>query len=675
MRLQLIDKEGAADLASAVGTAGDAFDIAVSEDLCFGPGCWISLGRVLLRPGGEVSTLEQPYSRSCAVRYGGFEWYLPTVEDLSQQIQTTLTDLKDEYRTGVTKFFLQGLQDVLRRCLLLFPVFDASSFARMPLVQPTTVVPDTSAVQQGALDFVCRFLTPHARVKVPAIVHMEIVEQSDNYLKKIRWNSEAWESKQIRSKSHPNAKLKLNYRHKALDRHLLSQGGQRTLLRIELHSDVEIERGDLGADPLRGIVHPGSDSEDKALGLTSVTKSFADRLILETARRVQTAVRPGHPLLLLTSDQGMARMAMAEGMDVLYFHARSTPKFCGRTLTGALFHPFTKGLFVVSLIDVLWELAVAFGAVRLENRHSGASLELWGLGGSDEVTWQPLHARDDLLWGTSLIPAVAAAKEAVASDDQLTGTMPSATTEAPAASPQSLPLTGAYIFSPNKMLRLIGLLVARRRISKEELRHLLELQSLGGYREFENFLKSGRLVDTDEEFVSAKPELDAFWSSLRRGDMTGILAGLLRVPSFKALHDYIIAARRVPTQDSGLPISRKALPIYLRIGEAASAWLVVTEQGIAATDSRPSTEDFALIAVNTYEALRNEAGTDWVLTGAWLERLALQHAIHPVTAREATRTAMAEGKLRVYAEGSTPDTRFEKHTVTVLKSTGEALSL
>ncbi|NJO14997.1 MAG: hypothetical protein HC877_04390 [Thioploca sp.] len=79
-----------------------------------------------------------------------------------------------------------------------------------------------------------------------------------------------------------------------------------------------MERGDFGADPLRGVVTPSSDPEDKALGLQQITRSFADRLIVETARRVQTQVRPDHPLALLTSDQGMARMAMAEGIEVFF---------------------------------------------------------------------------------------------------------------------------------------------------------------------------------------------------------------------------------------------------------------------------------------------------------------------------------------------------------------------
>ena len=56
------------------------------------------------------------------------------------------------------------------------PLFDPQALAAMPFRRPTTVVSDTSGVIQGGLGFVSRYLHPVARVRVPAVVQMEIVK-------------------------------------------------------------------------------------------------------------------------------------------------------------------------------------------------------------------------------------------------------------------------------------------------------------------------------------------------------------------------------------------------------------------------------------------------------------------------------------------------------------------
>ena len=85
----------------------------------------------------------------------------------------------------------------------------------MPFRRSTTIVADTSGALQGGLDFVARHLHPAARVKVPAIVQMEIVNFADRFL-----------SGRRATRTRPTDLL--------ID-HLLSQGGQRVLLRLELH--------------------------------------------------------------------------------------------------------------------------------------------------------------------------------------------------------------------------------------------------------------------------------------------------------------------------------------------------------------------------------------------------------------------------------------------------------
>ena len=138
---------------------------------------------------------------------------------------------------------------------------------------------------------------------------------------------------------------------------------------------------------------------DRALHLTGIVKGLADRWIVETARSLRAQVRPSHPLILVTSDQGMARMAMAEGLDVFFFQSRNTPDPTGKVLTGTNFHPFKSEFYTVSLTTVLWELAVSFGGVKILDSNRTSYLELWALGGPEKLTWHPLHAKDDLIWG------------------------------------------------------------------------------------------------------------------------------------------------------------------------------------------------------------------------------------------------------------------------------------
>jgi hypothetical protein len=71
--------------------------------------------------------------------------------------------------------------------------------------------------------------------------------------------------------------------------------------------------------------------------------------------------------------------------------------------------------------------------------------------------------------------------------------------------------------------------------------------------------------------------------------------------------------------------------------------------------------------LESYEFLRTQEKTEWVLTGQWLEALVIRHAIHPITTRSLVATVKTENLLRVYVEGSTPETRFERHFMWMLQ--------
>ncbi|MDJ0619147.1 MAG: hypothetical protein QNJ63_20800 [Calothrix sp. MO_192.B10] len=655
MELELLNKEKALEFIAQIGKQGEPFEISLGEDICFGNGKWVNVGTISLQPGKKFSDTETQYDEFCAAKFGGFEWQLPTSKDLDDNISDSLQE-PEKHKQRVQKAFRQGLQDVIRRTLLLLPIFDVDTISRIPLRKPMTIVPDTSAVHQGGLDFACRFLTPWARIKVPAIVHMEIINQVDNYFK-------ARQDGQKKKKPIPAA----------LQQHLLSQGGQRTLLRIELHSDTEIERGDLGADPLRGIVTPSSDPEDKALGLQNITRSFADRLIVETARHFQTQVRPSHPLALLTSDQGMARMAMAEGIDVLFFQARSVPKFEDKTLTGTLFHPFKQQLYTVPLTDVLWELAVSFGCLRLHNRESDASLELYGIASSEEVTWQPLHSKDDLLWGkfdTGGATLADSTKPDTSSNSQSNPKASQKQSISATAQKKEPPIKG-YEFSPDKMFLLIKNLVETGNLTNEQAQEKIGLKHQGSYSQYKNFLRSGSLVEERDRTIISTESLEQLWQSLLHEKPLDLLNHLRKIPSFKAVYQYVNQSRTVKAENSTFPIKDKYKSAYIRLGEAACAWLNIQDKGIVATDNIPDLTDFATLAVDVYKFIRSQEETEWILTGRWLEELALQHAIHPILARKLLQEVQSQKLLNVYVEGSTPDTRFEQHDLSILKTSDE----
>jgi hypothetical protein len=650
MKLKLFSKEDALKCIAQIGKNGEPFEISLGEDICFGHGKWVNVGTITLQPGGQYIENETRYDEYCAAKFGGFEWQILSLEKLNNNITEALDNVENKDRVQkdkdrVQKAFREGLQDVLRRTLLLLPIFDVETIGKIPLQKPITIVTDTSAIHQGGLDFICRFLSPWAKIKVPAIVHMEIINQVDRYFATRR---------ESQKKKKPVAA--------ALREHILSQGGQRTLLRLEF-SDAEIERGDLGADPLRGIVTPSSDPEDGNLKLQEIVRSFADRLILETARRFQTQVRPDHALALLTSDQGLARMTMAEGMDVFFFESRSFPKFDSRKLTGSLFHPFSQKIYTVPLTDVLWELAVSFGCLRLQNYNTNESLELWGIP-SGEYTWQPLHVKDDLLWGifnsgtssTTTDNTSIALSTDIESQDQ-TDAVSSQNIEA---------ITKTYAFSPDQMFLLMKMLLDKGELTNQEAQEKLGLTHQSRYNLYKNFLHSGKFVELNDNKILYTELLKFLWESILNEDSIKILYYLKKIPSFDAICNYVNENRSV--EYSTLPISNKAKPTYIKLGEAACAWLNIQNQKIVATNNIPELLDFANLAVEVYKSIRSQEDTEWILTGRWLEELAIKYAVHPILARKLVKEAQEQNVVNVYAEGSTPDTRFEQHDLWIIKT-------
>ncbi len=255
---------------------------------------------------------------------------------------------------------LDAIAAIPLRIGLQHPQFDPNALENMPFRKSTTVVVDTSGAMQGGLDFVAKYLHPAARVKIPAIVQMEIINFAERFLSNRR-------------------AAKTRHADILID-HLMSQGGQRVLLRLELQAETEIERTFLLGDPIRSAFQKEEEPELRELNLSVPIRSYVDRLVIESARQHQAHANPGHRVQLLTSDQGLARMALSEGIAPLYFNAVSADRVFGRVLTGNILDPFTGRMREHPISSLLWEISTAFGNVRLKSPDGAIALTVTAIG-------------------------------------------------------------------------------------------------------------------------------------------------------------------------------------------------------------------------------------------------------------------------------------------------------
>lgn len=640
---------------------GLASSIEVCEDVCFA-GKWLEIGNIILYPGQPEPTDTNPYHPvRLAITLGSYAWKIPALGDLLQDALDLMVASPDQEGKEKEKIkdktlrALEGIVCAAARCGLIHPLFDADSLTDMPFRRATTVVADTSSVLHGALDFVVRFLYPMARVKIPAIVHMEILNLADRYL--------------IQRRS------KKNNKGSVLFDHVNSQGGQRVLLRLELQTDAEIERPRLGADPLRGIFD--TDREHQNLNLHIVQRSFADRLILETAIHHRERLSPDHPIVLLTADQGLARMTLGEGMQPLFFYKDHSLEYFGSTLSGTSFRPFwdsyrSERLYYTSLTELLWEFAVTFGSARLNHKQSGATFEVCALGG--ENTWNPYHAKDDLLWvrwdkisfpvDQELNPTEECSikYEIKPEAGDIRSPKKKAKSDAKRQAGEKV-LKGSYRFSLPTMLTLIGTFHSKTTLSDEQGMLLLNFTHLSHYSKYKNFLLAGGFIKYKEDYCEKTEYLDKLFESINQLDYARVNELLLRVMSFAAFIESLSINIGVTTETNTV-VTPSVFPTYRALSEICCAGLLIYNEGLYATPSDPPLDEFAKKAVQAYNSLSK--GEKYILTGSWLEALARVYGIHPVKAKERLSEAQHAGYLERYTEGSTPETQYEGHVMNYL---------
>ena len=597
---------------------------------------WLNLGVLhfpdLLKGFGD---LEEEEAWANLVKLGAFEWHVADHKVTKAELKNSLCSEaeKENFHLGT---LTRDISCIAVRTGLLLPTFDPAALDEMPYRRSMTIISDTSGVVQGGLDFVACHLSPAARIKVPSIVHMELVGAAENYF-----------SLRRATKTKNAAR-----RRKELVEHLKSQGGQRSLLRLELHQSTEVERTFLLGDPLRAAFETDNSGELSGLNISLPIRSYADRLILEAARQHQAHSGPGHEVRLLTSDQGLARMALAEGIRPLYFETIRAERFFGTCLTGRTFDPFRGAVQGVSLATVLWEFATAFGSARLEGKQTGS--EFWVSALGEDMSWSPYHSLEDLLWcrRTTGVSNVATKMAQTKGEDQ---------GGAEAKRPK---WTTTYRrFDVSKLLRLVCKLDDAQQMDKDGVVQIVQTKHVRGFQEYEQFLLSGGFISESGGIWTAKPPLMEMSAALRNENVETIRSLLGTTPSFSDFMGMLGNAGLGQPLDT--KFAGRSSSTYRTLGEIVQVCAAVRGKGIYSTATVPDAEGFAMIAVERFRQL--DEGDGLVSTGKWLETLVEEDGIHPEVARKLLDEARQMRLLRRSTEGSTMQMRFTTHIVHVLR--------
>lgn len=684
-----------ADDALARFFANDAVArVRVCEQAAFRDAGWLDLGAIELFVADQTRR-----DLTASVRQGGFAWRVPPKDDVAARLRDLLCfdgitgPKKQKEAEGRLAFILNSIASIGVRTGLIWPRFDARSLGEMPFRRPTTVVADTSGVLQGAMNFIADHLYPMARLKIPAVVHMEVINQADRFLKTRRTAGVRGEI--------------------MLAEHLLSQTGQRALLRLEMREDTEVERNLLLGDPLRSAFREDRDPDLRELNLSVPLKSYVDRMILEAARQHQSYASPGHPIYLLTADQGLAKMALAEGVKPLFFKAVTSDQLFGATLSGALMRPFSGKLAGRPLAIVLWELATAFGRVRLERDGDAGQIEVVAI--DKDLGWSSFHSHDDLLWFRSANlpewpaeskPSHDPVLDDILSEDEPDGNdiqsddpvaEPGPASSAPAATARAPVKVGSerpkrprkrsgsdprlsdtnkagvpfYRLTASGLVRLVDGIAAAGRLDDAAVAQLVGAKHPTALAEYRRFLTSGGFLEAGGnggDWVAADRAVELA-TAQRELDLGRMSALLCAAPSYARFVE-LLADHGAGNGPVALPMPPRVTPTYLALGEITGVGANVPgpDGGYFPTLNKPDAAAFAAVALQRYHDCQPLDGL--VSVGEWLERLIMADGIHPTTARDLLQEADAADLLRRSTEGSTTDTRHDDHTLRVITVRG-----
>lgn len=587
------------------------------------------VGEVSLQHSNDKQSLESVES---LIGQGAFEWVVPSFEDTRRELMSLLTGSKKPVTSFGAERIMRATSEVFVRAGLLHPIFDPQDIAEMPMGSSTSVVSDTSGVISGALDFVVRHF-PEVRVKVPAIVHMEIVNLANRF-----------RSLQRDTRRQPD-KARLA---QLVIEHMKSQGAHRDLLRLELHSTTEVERTFLLGDPLRSAFQRDNDGDVQGLNLNRVQREYADRLILESARHHQAQSGPNHKVRLLTSDQALANMSFAEGVRPVFFRPFPPVEFFGQRLTGQIFDPFSGYLNRISLTSILWELAVAFGEVSIAGSNQNW---LTIVSSVDDRPWSTFRVTKDLQWCKDNL--IHETTSTVLSDQSYkrssTGNLSEITYQR---------------FNVNHLVKVIFWLGVKFKMSQLEIMNVVKTESFRGVEEIRRFLLAAGLIKVKRTGWVATDHIKSMSAALRNGSVVRFRQLLWQASASFRTYAEILDSLPIGSPVDGSTF-RRGYKTFGVLGEVMLLNATVHSRGIFPTPNNPGIRDFAEIAINRFLELKHDS--ELVPTGAWLESLIQNDGIHPEIARRCLDEASQDNLLRRSTEGSTTQYRNSDHVINVLR--------
>jgi hypothetical protein len=200
-------------------------------------------------------------------------------------------------------------------------------------------------------------------------------------------------------------------------------------------------------------------------------------------------------------------------------------------------------------------------------------------------------------------------------------------------------------------------------LAESAARRIVESTTEETFTQYKRLLLSGEFVRTENDIWSITDAGSALALAIHECDPNGLTLSLSRVPTIasflKELNEWKVGA------PFASQIPERVQPTYKTIGEIACIGASIAEEGYFATPRRPKIAEFVDIALECFGAL--DTGDGFVSAGTWLEELVRKYGIHPEIARRSLDEASASELIVRSTEGSTINTRHDKHAIRVLR--------
>ena len=224
-------------------------------------------------------------------------------------------------------------------------------------------------------------------------------------------------------------------------------------------------------------------------------------------------------------------------------------------------------------------------------------------------------------------------------------------------------LVSLYKMSVDRLFTLIDVLETAQSLSRSRAISVLGLNAPSASRDYRRFLESGGALIVEGGEWKAARKLTDLAIVLRTLDINALRDALEAFPSYGAIRAVLEA------HDIGVPVEPEAFgraaATYQTLAELTELGAAVYGRGFFATPSQPSSDAFVPAAINAYQRLKNDGG--WAETGAWLEELTVKDGVHPLVARRRLQDASEQNLLKRITEGSTTDTKLDRHTLRTLQ--------